>query len=95
MKKTIIMALLAAASVSASAQQKQTIISTSREMVDGVLKDVKTVETIAADGKRTVSQTMETVRDVVNTVTATTTNGVFTVSETENAANGRVQGRFI
>ena len=23
------------------------------------------------------------------------TNGVFTVSETENAANGRVQGRFI
>ena len=29
------------------------------------------------------------------TVTATTTNGVFTVSETENAANGRVQGRFI
>ena len=54
-------------------QQKQTITSTSREMVDGVLKDVKTVETIAADGKRTVSQTMETVRDVVNTVTATTT----------------------
>ena len=56
-----------------TAQQKQTITSTSREMVDGVLKDVKTVETIAADGKRTVNQTMETVRDVVNTVTATTT----------------------
>lgn len=29
------------------------------------------------------------------TVTATTTNGVFTVSETENAAGGRVRGRFI
>ena len=27
---------------------------------------------LAADGKRTVSQTMETVRDVVGTVTATT-----------------------
>ena len=66
-------------------QQKQTITSTSREMVDGVLKDVKTVETIAADGKRTVSQTMETVRDVVNTVTATTTalaDGVKTTTQT-------------
>lgn len=54
-------------------QQKQVITSTSRQMVDGVLKDVKTVETIAADGKRTVSQTMETVRDVVSTVTASST----------------------
>ena len=66
-------------------QQKQTITSTSREMVDGVLKDIKTVETIAADGKRTVNQTMETVRDVVNTVTATTTalaDGVKTTTQT-------------
>lgn len=66
-------------------QQKQTITSTSREMVDGVLKNVKTVETIAADGKRTVSQTMETVRDVVNTVTATTTalvDGIKTTTQT-------------
>ena len=66
-------------------QQKQTITSTSRQMVDGVLKDVKTVETIAADGKRTVSQTMETVRDVVNTVTATITalaDGVKTTTQT-------------
>ena len=66
-------------------QQKQTITSTSRQMVDGVLKDVKTVETIAADGKRTVSQTMETVRDVVNTVTATTTalaDGIKTTTQT-------------
>ena len=66
-------------------QQKQVITSTSRQMVDGVLKDVKTVETIAADGKRTVSQTMETVRDVVNTVTATTTalaDGVKTTTQT-------------
>ena len=66
-------------------QQKQVITSTSRQMVDGVLKDVKTVETIAADGKRTVSQTMETVRDVVNTATATITalaDGVKTTTQT-------------
>ena len=66
-------------------QQKQVITSTSRQMVDGVLKDVKTVETIAADGKRTVSQTMETVRDVVNTVTASSTaivDGITTTTQT-------------
>ena len=66
-------------------QQKQVITSTSRQLVDGVLKDIKTVETIAADGKRTVSQTMETVRDVVNTVTATTTalaDGIKTTTQT-------------
>lgn len=66
-------------------QQKQVITSTSRQMVDGVLKDVKTVETIAADGKRTVSQTMETVRDLVSTVKDTSTaivDGVKTTTET-------------
>ena len=66
-------------------QQKQVITSTSRQMVDGVLKDVKTVETIAADGKRTVSQTMETVRDVVDTVTASSTaivDGIKTTTQT-------------
>ena len=66
-------------------QQKQTITSTSREMVNGVLKDIKTVETIAADGKRTISQTMETVRDVVSTVTASSTaivDGVKTTTQT-------------
>ena len=66
-------------------QQKQVITSTSRQMVDGVLKDIKTVETIAADGKRTVNQTMETVRDVVNTVTASSTaivDGIKTTTQT-------------
>lgn len=66
-------------------QQKQTITSTSRQLVDGVLKDIKTVETIAADGKRTVSQTMETVRDVVSTVTASSTaivDGIKTTTQT-------------
>ena len=66
-------------------QQAQTITSTSRQLVDGVLKDIKTVETIAADGKRTVSQTMETVRDVVSTVTASSTaivDGIKTTTQT-------------
>lgn len=66
-------------------QQKQTITSTSRQMVDGVLKDVKTVETITADGKHTVTQTMETVRDLVSTVKDTSTaivDGVKTTTET-------------
>lgn len=77
-------------------QQKQTITSTSRQMVDGVLKDIKTVETIAADGKRTVSQTMETVRDVVNTVTASSTaivNGIKTTTQTvtKTLADGTTQ----
>lgn len=66
-------------------QQKQVITSTSRQLVDGVLKDIKTVETIAADGKRTVSQTMETVRDMVSTVTASSTaivDGVKTTTQT-------------
>lgn len=66
-------------------QQKQVITSTSRQMVDGVLKDIKTVETIAADGKRTVSQTMETVRDLVSTVKDTSTaivDGVKTTTQT-------------
>ena len=66
-------------------QHKKVITETSREMVEGVLKDIKTVETIAADGKRTVSQTMETVRDVVNTMTATTTalaDGIKTTTQT-------------
>lgn len=66
-------------------QQKQVITSTSRQMVDGVLKDIKTVETIAADGKHTVTQTMETVRDVVSTVTASSTaivDGIKTTTQT-------------
>ena len=33
-------------------QQKQTITETSRQLVNGVLKDIKTVTSIAADGKR-------------------------------------------
>lgn len=52
-------------------QQKQTITETSRQLVNGVLKDIKTVTTIGANGKKTVQQTMETVRELASSVTST------------------------
>lgn len=52
-------------------QQKQVITETSRQMVDGVLKDIKTITEVAADGTKTVKQTMETVRETAKTVTST------------------------
>ena len=81
-------------------QQKQTITETSRDLVDGVLKDIKTVTTIAADGKKTVQQTMETVRDVVATVTSTAdavVNGVQTSTKTvtETLADGTEQHKQV
>lgn len=81
-------------------QQTQTITETSRQMVGGVLKDIKTVTSIAADGKTTVKQTMETVRDVVTTVTSTTdavVNGIQTSTKTvtETLADGTEQQKRI
>ena len=81
-------------------QQTQTITETSRQMVGGVLKDIKTVTSIAADGKTTVKQTMETVRDVVSTVTSTTdavVNGVQTSTKTvtETLADGTEQHKQV
>lgn len=52
-------------------QQKQTITETSRQLVNGVLKAIKTVITIGANGKKTVQQTMETVRELASSVTST------------------------
>ena len=66
-------------------QQKQVITETSRQMVDGVLKDIKTITEVAADGTKTVKQTMETVREVAKTVTATTSgvvDGIQTSTKT-------------
>ena len=66
-------------------QQKQTITETSRQLVNGVLKDIKTVTSIAADGKKTVQQTMETVREMANSVTSTfdtVVNGIATSTKT-------------
>lgn len=66
-------------------QQKQVITETSRQMVDGVLKDVKTITEVAADGTETVKQTMETVRETAKTVTSTfetLAGGVKTTTQT-------------
>lgn len=67
------------------AQQKQVITETSRQMVDGVLKDIKTITEVGEKGKKTVKQIMETVREVAKTVTATTSgivDGVKTSTKT-------------
>ena len=66
-------------------QQKQVITETSRQMVDGVLKDIKTITEVAADGTETVKQTMETVRETAKTVTSTfetLADGVKTTTQT-------------
>ena len=66
-------------------QQKQVITETSRQMVNGVLKDIKTITEIDEKGKKTVKQTMETVRELAKTVTATTSgivDGVETTVQT-------------
>lgn len=52
-------------------QQKQTITETSRQLVNGVLKNIKTITTIGANGKKTVQQIMETVRELASSVTST------------------------
>lgn len=54
-------------------QQKQTVTETSRQMVEGVLSDVKTITTTAADGSQSVQQSIEAVRDVVATTKDTQT----------------------
>ena len=65
-------------------------------MVDGVLSDGKTITTTAADGTKKVTQSIEAVRDVVSTVTATQTalvDGakVTTQTTTETLADGSEQ----
>lgn len=66
-------------------QQKQTITETSRQLVNGVLKEIKTVTTIGANGKKTVQQTMETVRELASSVTSTSealVDGIRTATQT-------------
>lgn len=66
-------------------KQKQVITETSRQMVEGVLKDIKTITEVDEKGKKTVKQTMETVREVAKTITATTSgivDGVKTSTKT-------------
>lgn len=67
------------------AKTVETVTETSRQMVGGVLKDIKTVTSIAADGTKTVKQTMETVRETAKTVTSTfetLADGVKTTTQT-------------
>lgn len=54
-------------------QQKKTVTETSRQMVEGVLSDVKTITTTAADGSQKVTQSIEAVRDAVSTTKDTQT----------------------
>lgn len=66
-------------------QQKQTITETSRQLVNGVLKDIKTITTIGANGKKTVQQTIETVRELASSVTSTSealVDGIRTATQT-------------
>lgn len=66
-------------------QQKQTITETSRQLVNGVLKDIKTITTIGANGKKIVQQIMETVRELASSVTSTSetlVNGIRTATQT-------------
>ena len=63
-------------------QQKQTVTETSRQMVNGVLSDVKTITTTAADGTKKVTQSIEAVRDVVSTTKDTQTQLVDGVKVT-------------
>lgn len=74
-------------------QQKQTITETSRQLVNGVLKDIKTVTTIGANGKKTVQQTMETVRELASSITSTNealVDGIRTATQivTETLTDG-------
>lgn len=66
-------------------QQKRVITETSRQLVNGVLKDIKTVTAIGADGQKTIQQTMENVRELASTVTATNetlVDGIRTSTQT-------------
>lgn len=82
------------------AQQKQVITETSRQMVDGILKDIKTITEVDEKGKKTVKQTMETVREVAKTVTATTSgivDGIQTSTKTvtETLTDGTQQQKKV
>lgn len=66
-------------------QHKRVITETSRQLVNGVLKDIKTVTAIGTDGQKTIQQTMENVRELASTVTATNetlVDGIRTSTQT-------------
>ena len=66
-------------------QLKTVVTDTSRQMVNGVLKDIKTITTTNEKGQTTIQQTMETVRETATTVTSTfdtDVNGIATSTKT-------------
>ena len=66
-------------------QLKNVVTDTSRQMVNGVLKDIKTITTTNEKGQTTIQQTMETVRETASTVTTTfdsVVNGIATSTKT-------------
>lgn len=66
-------------------QLKNVVTDTSRQMVNGVLKDIKTITTTNEKGQTTIQQTMETVRETASTVTTTfdsVVNGIVTSTKT-------------
>lgn len=66
-------------------QLKTVVTDTSRQLVNGVLKDIKTITTTNEKGQTTIQQTMETVRETASTVTSTfdsVVNGIATSTKT-------------
>lgn len=66
-------------------QLKTVVTDTSRQMVNGVLKDIKTITTTNEKGQTTIQQTMETVRETASTVTSSfdsVINGIATSTKT-------------
>ena len=66
-------------------QLKTVVTDTSRQMVNGVLKDIKTITTTNEKGQTTIQQTMETVRETASTVTSSfdsVVNGIATSTKT-------------
>lgn len=66
-------------------QLKTVVTDTSRQMVNGVLKDIKTITTTNEKGQTAIQQTMETVRETASTVTSTfdsVVNGIATSTKT-------------
>lgn len=74
-------------------QLKTVVTDTSRQMVNGVLKDIKTITTTNEKGQTTIQQTMETVRETASTVTSSfdsVVNGIATSTKmvTETLTDG-------
>lgn len=66
-------------------QLKTVVTDASRQMVNGVLKDIKTITTTNEKGQTTIQQTMETVRETASTVTSSfdsVVNGIATSTKT-------------